>query len=198
MTQLDTQSRSNRGRSSQLQSNCDEQHRKRHQGYSCTEATSLMERDSGLAGAPLGGGGRGAGAARAGAIACEPVSWRPGSARRPATGDTVPSATGRDAVTLSGVDGGRGLRCTARQGWPLSRSEIAQIAQQARQGGCSGARAVLARASTSPSPVLPRRDTQYRSVRRWTERIIGRPVGVGAVVRALRAAGLAPWSDPAR
>lgn len=159
--------------------------------------TPLLERDSSLAGAPP--------AVTPGGVA---QTSRPATPRstphqpRDADGNRV-DANGQRVTTGSVVNGGFALTGRdsgkrRRSSGPLSASEARVIAAHVARQDSAGAVVVAEATGRRPLPSIPKRhDTRTRSVLRMTQRVIGRPAGITAVVAGLRAIGFAAAASPA-
>ena len=113
-----------------------------------------------------------------------------GEGEKPKTGEVVPSSTGKHSVALTGRDGGKAMRCTGR----LSMVDAALIVASMRLPTLSAGRRVLMQRAGSTAQVLPQDNCdQTRAVLRWTNRCIGRPVGVRWLKRSLTEFGL--WKE---
>ena len=125
------------------------------------------------------------------------ATWWPGCGRKARTWDPLPSQCGRYVVTMIG--GKLEPRRVRKAGSKLSAAEGRRVANVLLQPKplCSGARVLLQRTGEAPkdlvAPKYPADRT--RAVIAWTQRLLGRSVGIRACVQGLKDAGV--W-DPLR
>jgi len=144
------------------------------------EAASVYNGSHPRAAAPLGVGGVPLASASAPRV-------RLGEGEKPRTGEVVPSSTGKHSVALTGRDSGKAMRCTGK----LSMADAAAIVASMRLPTLSAGRRVMMKRAGSTTQVIPRnRCDQRHAVLRWTNRCIGRPVGMRWLKRSLTEFGL--------
>jgi hypothetical protein len=162
------------------------EHRNGHDDYGGLigeEAASVYDGSHPRAGAPLGVGGVPLASASAPRVTM-------GEGEKPRTGEVVPSSTGKHSVALSGRDSGKAMRCTGR----LSMVDATLIVASMRSPTLSAGRRVMMRRAGSTEQVIPQDGCdQARAVLRWTNRCIGRPVGMRWLKRSLTEYGL--WTE---